>query len=389
LITLDLFRVLTADVETSIFNKGNPFDSRNFCVSIHLKVNNESSFCKFYDEPDFITPIKTEFATCSLLVGHNFKFDAHWCTNLGLDLPICPIWDTMVAEFILSGQTNSFASLDSLADLYGLPRKLDRVKEYWDNGISTELIPRELVSEYGNYDVDLEYQVFLKQLDDPRMTEKIRKLILLSGEDLKVLQEMEYKGLKYNKKKSLELAAESRLMIDQLEKDLLSYAELTELNFDSDDQLSAYLYGGSFTKETFSPETSIIKSGPNKGKERTINRKTGEITTSLDGFFDPLSGSELKKEGLFSCAGDILKQLKKSTKLQKNIIEKLLKRADLFKLTSTYYEGIPKKMDELQNEEFLHGNLNQVVARTGRLSSSQPNLQNMPEDVDLLIESRY
>lgn len=382
-------RVLTADTETSTYNTGNPFDPRNICVSIHLKVNDNKSFCTFYDDPGFITPLRTELPKCDVLVGHNIKFDLHWFRNVGIRFGFLNVWDTMVAEFILSGQTNKFASLNSLAERYGLQTKIDKVKEYWEVGVSTEDIPRELVEEYGNYDVDLTYQVYLCQLSDPRMTDKIKKLIQLAGQDLLILQEMEYNGLRYNKQKSVELANECQLMIDRIEKELLAYADITELNFNSDDQLSAYLYGGSVTKEIYTPTTSIIKSGPNKGKERTINRKTGEVTITFDGFFNPLDGTQLKKEGLYSSAADVLKQLKAPTKRQRAIVEGLLKRAELAKLVETYYQGLPARMDEMNWTDTIHGEYNQVVARTGRLSSSKPNMQNTPPEADALFESRY
>ena len=295
----------------------------------------------------------------------------------------------MLAEFILSGQTNTFASLNSLAELYGLPAKHDEVADYWSKGISTEDIPPEIVETYGNWDVDLTYQVYLKQLEDPRMTDKIKKLILLDGLDLLVLQEMEYHGLKYNKERSLKLAEESNGRIEEIEQALLKYGGVEELNFDSDDQLSAYLYGGSISKDVYTPITSILKSGPNKGKERTINRFVRTDTISFDGFFTPLKGSALKKEGIYSTAGDVLKQLKAKSKLQKVIIELLLERAELAKLSGTYYEGLPKRMEEMQWPEFIHGEYNQVVARTGRLSSSKPNMQNNPPEADQLFESRY
>jgi len=327
---------------------------------------------------------------CKLLVGHNLKFDIHWLRNLGIQPHSgIRIWDTMLAEFILSGQTNSFASLNSLAEKYGLPLKHDEVADYWAKGISTEDIPPEIVETYGNWDVDLTYLVYQQQLKDPRMTDKIKKLILLDGLDLLVLQEMEYNGLKYNKEKSLKLADEANQRIKQIEEELLKYGGIEELNFNSDDQLSAYLYGGSFTKDVYAPHTSITKSGPNKGRERTVNRFVRTDTFSFDGFFAPLKGTELKKEGLYSTSGDVLKQLKAKSKIQKVIISLLLERADLAKLSGTYYEGLPKRMEEMQWPEFIHGEYNQVVARTGRLSSSKPNMQNNPAEADALFESRY
>lgn len=381
---------LVLDVETTTWGKGNPFDKRNFCVTIQTKFNNEETVCKYYDEPDFTSKVRDGICSCHIIIGHNIKFDLHWSVRLGISIPpSIRIWDTMLAEFILSGQTNSFASLNSLAEKYGLPVKHDEVADYWNNGVNTQDIPREILSAYGAWDVDLTYLVYQEQLKDSRMTPELRKLILLAGADLLVLQEMEYHGLKYNKEKSLELAAKANERIAEIEKELFNIGGIEELNFDSDDQLSAFLYGGSYSKDVHAPHTSVTKSGPNKGKERTVNRYVRTDTFTFDGFFTPIKGTELKKEGLYSTAGDVLKQLKAKTKLQKKVISLLLERADLSKLSNTYYQGIPKLMDEMNWTDGIHGQFNQVVARTGRLSSSKPNQQNMPPEADFLIESRY
>ena len=378
--------VLTLDTETSTHNRGNPFDPRNKCVTLHTKLNDEKTICKFYVAPDFLSPTVDGLASCVRVVGCNFKFDLHWLTNLGVRLPRnIRVWDVMVAEFVLSGQTNSFASLNSLCELYGLGQKHNLVAEYWEKGISTEDIPRDIVEEYGDWDVDLTYQVYLKQLQDPRMTPALNRLILLEGADLLVLQKMEYNGLKYNKEKSLQLAKEANVRLNEIETELLKIGGVEELNFNSDDQLSAYLYGGSYSKDVFHPVTAVVKSGPNKGLERTTNRFVRTDVFQFDGFFKPVKGSELKKEGIYSTSGDILKQLRASSKLQKRIITLLCERADLSKLSGTYYEGVPKLMEEMHwSDGYIHPNYNQVIARTGRLSSSKPNAQNFSADGDAL-----
>lgn len=325
-----------------------------------------------------------------MLVGCNVKFDIHWLTNTNVTLSHSNrIWDVMLAEFILSGQTNSFASLNSLCELYSIGQKQDLVKEYWEKGISTEDIPRYIVEEYGNLDVDLTYQVYLRQQTDVRMSPALHKLILLAGEDLKVLQIMEYNGLKYNKEKSIALAETCNIRIKELENELFNIGGIEKLNFNSDDQLSAYLYGGSYSEDVYAPEFSIFKSGPRKGEERVTNRFVETIVHTFDGFFNPIKGSELKKPGLFSTAGDILKQLKAKTNKQKAVITALLERADLEKLSGTYYSGIPKLMDTMNWTDYIYPNYNQVIARTGRLSSSKPNAQNFSAEGDMLIESRY
>lgn len=382
--------ILTLDTETSTHTKGNPFNPKNILVSIHTKLNNENTICKFYDTPDFKTVVSSGLRRVVRVVGHNIKFDIHWLTNVGISLPTgIRVWDTMLAEFILSGQTSSFTSLNELAERYGLGRKHDLVAEYWEKGISTEDIPRDIVEEYGNWDVDLTYQVYLKQLEDLRMTPKLLKLILLEGADLLVLQKMEYHGLKYNRTKSLELAKQSNERINEIELQLFKLGGIEALNFDSDIQLSAFLYGGSWEEEIFQPVTAIYKSGPRTGLEYTQNKYVRTDTHKLEGYFKPVKGSELKREGVWSTAGDILLQLRATSKLQKLIIGLLTERADLSKLSGTYYEGLPKLMGEMGWDEFIHGQYNQVIARTGRLSSSRPNMQNNPPAADELFESRY
>ena len=86
---------------------------------------------------------------------------------------------------------------------------------------------------------------------------------------------------------------------------------------------------------------------------------------------------------------DTLKQLKAKSKYQKRCIELLLERAELAKLLDTYYGKLPMLLEKMEWGEFLHGQYNQCVAATGRLSSSAPNMQNFSGDVDRLLISRY
>ena len=67
----------------------------------------------------------------------------------------------------------------------------------------------------------------------------------------------------------------------------------------------------------------------------------------------------------------------------------LLIRAELAKLVDTYYGKLPELLEKMEWGEFLHGQYNQCVAATGRLSSSAPNMQNFSGDVDRLLVSRY
>src|SRR6267143_5248410 len=127
--------VLTSDFETTTWSKGNPFDIRNFAVCLGLKDNDEPAWCDFdLDEPtkNYCNP-----AEWDLFVFFNAKFDCHWLRRCGFKLPKT-IWCCQLAEFVLSGQTKRYPSLEDTSQQYGLGHKIDVVKEtYWSKGINT------------------------------------------------------------------------------------------------------------------------------------------------------------------------------------------------------------------------------------------------------------
>jgi DNA polymerase I-like protein with 3'-5' exonuclease and polymerase domains len=295
----------------------------------------------------------------------------------------------MLAEFILSGQTNPFASLDQLAEKYGLGAKSTAVSDYWDKGISTEDIPRDVVREYGNLDVELSHRVYLAQQSDPRMSPELHKLILLDGLDLLVLLDMECNGFKYDVVGSKSKAESLERELHGIDEELFSYSP-TRFNLDSGDWLSCFLYGGTITEDIFAPVNKIYKSGPNKGEQYIRNEYSHTLKHVFGGFFKPLKGSELKKEGFYSTAEDVLLQLKTKTKEQRRIVALLNRRSVISKLRGTYLVALPALIELMHwADSTIHGQFNQVVARTGRLSSSRPNMQNAPEEVDEFFVSRF
>ena len=100
----------------------------------------------------------------------------------------------------------------------------------------------------------------------------------------------------------------------------------------------------------------------------------------------PLRGSELKKKGFYATNEDTLKKLKGA----KKYINWILQLSKLEKLNGTYYRGLPKLREEMGWEEgVLHGQLNQVSTRTGRLSAVKPNQQNFASELQNIFVSRY
>jgi hypothetical protein len=177
--------------------------------------------------------------------------------------------------------------------------------------------------------------------------------------------------------------------VDQIEiidKILFEYHELVEFNPNSTEHVSSLLYGGTI-KVRRREVIGVFKTGTRMGqqKERWVEH---EIT--FPRLINPIKGSELAKEGFFSTDDQTLKSLKTKSKYGKDLVEILVTRATLEKRLSTYYKGLVDLRKEMNwHEGRLHGQLNQCVARTGRLSSSKPNLQNFDGEIKTLFGSRY
>ena len=152
--------VLVLDVETTISNKGNPFDLTNKLVCIGMKnPYNQIIFYQF-DLPDIQAWINEH----QLIIAFNAKFDLHWLRKIGINISKIKVWDCQLAEFLLSNQTMKYPSLDEVAALYGLGSKIDTVKlEFWDKGIDTDQIPRDILSEYLTQDLVLTQQIYEEQ----------------------------------------------------------------------------------------------------------------------------------------------------------------------------------------------------------------------------------
>ena len=92
---------------------------------------------------------------------------------------------------------------------------------------------------------------------------------------------------------------------------------------------------------------------------------------------------------MFSTDESTLKSLRGSAEA-KELVRLILDRATLEKRLTTYYRGLVELRTSMNwPVDKLYGQLNQCVARTGRLSSSKPNLQNFDGEIKQLFRSRY
>lgn len=374
--------VLTFDFETTTHSNGSAFDQRNKAVCLGLQKNDTPGMCIFdMDAED----IQYAVNTAEWLVGFNAKFDLHWLRKIGVDISNVRVWCVQLAAFMLEGQTNPYPSLNQAAEKYGFPLKLDVVAtEYWNKGIQTDYVPKDILAEYCLGDISLTYKVYQKQLEQFQERPALFKLFKIACQDLLVLEEMEWNGMRYDadlcKQRSVELAAKLVEIKTQLEN---VYPDIP-INFGSGDQLSAFLYGG-VVKQEGKEHIGFYKTGEKAGQPKY---KNVTIEHTLPRLVEPLPKTELKKEGFFKTDEATLRKLKGPA--AKKFVGPLLEMAKLDKLNGTYYQGLPKLAAECHwPEGMIHGNFNQVVARTGRLSSTKPNLQNQAGDVQDVFISRY
>jgi DNA polymerase I-like protein with 3'-5' exonuclease and polymerase domains len=130
----------------------------------------------------------------------------------------------------------------------------------------------------------------------------------------------------------------------------------------------------------------VYKTGAKIGQPRY---KIIEWKHDLDRLVEPPRGSELKKEGYYATDEPTLRSIKCNREARRRL-DLLLERAESSKLIGTYYRGIPELIEEMGwPSNSIHGQFNQCVAATGRLSSSRPNLQNFAKVVGSLLRSRY
>lgn len=392
---------VTFDFEANTVNKGNPFTASGKSIIYAVKVGDGEVASSYFTDIEYEKLLRVHIGEATLLVGFNIKYDLHWARRHGVLPPDgVRIWDCQIAEHLIRGQIGSYPSLNEALARFNLGQKDDKVAEYWDAGIDTEFIPQDELRFYNNLDVELTYKLYLKQQEV--MTDKQKRLCMVMGLDLLVLEEMEWNGVKLNVDECNQKAEQTRSEIAALTAELREFLPTPYFNLGSGHHLSCWLYGGAFQIDVVDHvETLVYKSGPRKGQEYQRTYWKTEVV-ECPPLFNPLKGTETKLKSkvvegeitreypVYASGEDVLKQLRKPTAKHRRIIELLLTLAEKDKLLSTYYGALPALIEKMEwQDNILHGQLNQVVARTGRLSSSNPNMQNFSGEVDELLVTRF
>lgn len=331
---------------------------------------------RYEDQRTMIDEIQAHILTAQRLVGHNLKFDLNWLRHLGLIFDHCKLWCTQVVEYLLRGQRIGQLSLADLSKQYLNIVKIDKVKTFWDAGYETTEIPLDILIPYLEQDCINALAVFQKQA--PLVTEeKMNALAAVQCECSRVLSHIETNGMRIDREIAAAYTAELLAALEKID------AELNELfgfevNLSSNDELSAALYGGQVKRKG----TETVERQLKDGTIKTYERKCVKITEQPGAGFLPPPNSELKKQGYYKTDKGTIKFLKATSPKQKRVKELLEERSGQFKALSTLSGSHPDAMkgliEKIQSDGCVHGNYNQTVAKTGRLTCKEPNLQNLP-----------
>ena len=335
---------------------------------------------------------KTLLEQTSIWVGQNIKYDIHILKKvipniyeLMVETPI--VWDVQLAEYLLTQQRVKFASLEQLGKHYNcsIPKQTD-IEKYWREG---KVPPLQLTIDRCNSDVILTKEIFEKQIK--KIPPEHMRLFIIHMQSLAATCVMEYNGVYYNLNKANRQQEKLEKEAKQLEQTInTTYYEplfKKESNPNSNDQLSLWLFGGTYKYIDKEP-VGRYKTGKKKGQIKYRNvEKTLSIPSRLERGIGVINTNnikeETKKKGIYKVNDKVLNKI---IKLIKNItpcrdlVENILKLRKLQKLIKTYYEGNKEHLWMCSTSGYFHQNIHHTQTDTGRLSQSKPNLQNIPKN---------
>ena len=274
-------------------------------------------------------------------IGHNIKFDMQMIASYGVELH-GKLFDTMIAHYLIQPELRH--GMDYLAEIYLKYQTIhytDLVGAKGKNQLNIRMVDLNLLSDYAAEDADITFQ--LKQILEKELRKNKLETLFYDMEMplVRVLAVVEQNGVRIDAEA---LKQTSVILTDEmlaLEKEIIEMAGVS-FNVGSPMQVGEVLF------ERL------------KLDEKAKKTKTGQYSTSED----------------------VLEKLRS----KHPIIGKILDYRGLKKLLSTYIDALPQMVNPKTGK--IHTSYNQTVAATGRLSSTNPNLQNIPVRDELGREIR-
>ncbi len=273
-----------------------------------------------------------------LKIGQNIKYDINVLYNYNINVQL-PFFDTMVASYILN--PDNVTGLDDLAKKY-LNYDTYKISLLIGDKKNSELmwnVPVNDLKIYSCEDADITYKLYLILKDELKSKQLLELCESIEFPLVKTLSEMELRGVYINTDDLQDLSLELEKQISNIEFKIYELAG-EKFNVNSTKQLQEILF-------------KKLKLEPTK------KTKTGYST-------------------------DI--QSLEQIRFTHPIIEYLINFRQLVKLKNTYVDSLPELINKRTGR--VHTNYNQTITSTGRLSSSDPNLQNIPIRSELGKEIR-
>ncbi len=271
-------------------------------------------------------------------IGHNLKYDCLVLRNHGLE--VSPLtFDTMIAAWLLEPDSRRLG-LKKLAE-DELDIRMTEIEELIGSGskqLTMDLVAISDVAPYAGADAEIPLR--LEKLLKDRMVKNglLKVFDEIEMPLIPVLMDMEYAGIAVDKEFFERFSSELGSRILEIQKDVyrqVGYA----FNLNSSQQLSKALF-----------ETLHLS---------------------------PPDSSNKTKTGAYSTAADVLELMKD----KHPVVNLLLEYREISKLVSTYLDALPRQINPKTGR--VHTSFNQTGSVTGRLASSDPNLQNIPTRTEL------
>jgi DNA polymerase I-like protein with 3'-5' exonuclease and polymerase domains len=433
---------LTLDVENTVTKRDgkmhlDPFEPENSLVMVGMLTDQGDETIVSFDHVECSSPDQESFDLVqgyldqtTILIAHNAAYDLLWLWESGFKYD-GPVFDTMLAEYVLQRGQKEPLSLEACANRYLLDtRKQDTLKEYFAKGYSTRDIPYDLLTSYLSADLHATQQLSDKLMYRLNTEEDagLRSTVDLSNQVAVRLARIYQRGFAVDITKLDEVQAE----FEQEKKDLIVALEShvrkvmgdTPINLNSPEQLSWVIYGrkvmdkqewasvvdpymsdtdfryaiNSRTEKLYRTKASQCKDCGGTGYIRKV-KKNGEPfakpnkcgTCNGEGFlfiptdtaagfkFKPPSPKWASANG-FSTSKLNLETLEKAARVKEmteaaDFLSKVRRLSAVDTYLSSFVDGI---RTHVKTDGKLHVRLLQHRTSTGRLSGADPNMQNMP-----------
>jgi len=326
------------DTETSGLNpRESSIIGLAFCFN-----KGEAYYCSISGNPAILHLYQSFFEDSSILkIAHNLKFDAAVLKSNKINA-VGPFFDTMIAHYLLKPDQRH--GMDVLANNYLSYKPISietLIGKKGKNQKSMLEIPADLIKDYAAEDADITFQLY-QIFETAIKKEKLESLFYDIEIPLSiVLMEMENEGICLDTKSLSDFSVKLEESIKNLKSTIYGFSDI-DFNIDSPKQLGDIL----FNHLALDDKAKKTKTGQYKTDEQTLQKLANKH----------------------------------------QIVKEILEYRQQKKLQSTYVDALPKLISSQTNR--LHTTFMQTVAATGRLSSTNPNIQNIPIKTEMGKEIR-